>query len=298
MSSVVGIDVGGTKIRAIRFLSSDMEGVYHKRLLTEAKKGADVVFENIVHAIEGALDESVTAIGIAWAGFVDHEKGIVRTAPNIPGFSNFPLAERLKEKFGLPVILENDARLFAYAEATCGAGRDEPVVVGISLGTGVGSGMILNGNIFRGAEGFSGEVGQAFASTCDLKTIETNEFFISGTGLGRDAERFGLKDVVFGNEAFRKWQDEESPEYDLFELWLTRLSRFLVNIILFYNPSVVVFGGGVGRTVFPPFLPEICIRTKFLLKKRNLPPSVFFRLAEIPYSAAFGAGLLAKKISK
>ena len=130
-----------------------------------------------------------------------------------------------------------------------------------------------------------------------FKTIETNEFFISGTGLGRDAERFGLKDVVFGNEAFRKWQDEESPEYDLFELWLTRLSRFLVNIILF-TIRLWLCSVGSGKNCFPPFLPEICIRTKFLLKKRNLPPSVFFRLAEIPYSAAFGAGLLAKKISK
>ena len=93
------------------------------------------MFENIVHAIEGALDESVTAIGIAWAGFVDHEKGIVRTAPNIPGFSNFSACGTFKKSLVFRLFLKM-MRLFAYAEATCGAGRDEPVVVGISLGTG------------------------------------------------------------------------------------------------------------------------------------------------------------------
>lgn len=297
MGSLIGVDVGGTKIRAIRFSESDMSHEDENRVLTEATKGADAVFQNIIQVTESVFNESVTAIGIAWAGFVDHENGIVRTAPNIPGFSDFPLVKRLQQHFSLPMVLENDARLFTYTEALEGAGKGESVVVGISLGTGVGSGIILDGKIFRGAEGFSGEVGQAFASIDALETFETNEFFISGTGLGRDAEHFGCKGAIFGEDSFRKWQEKILPEYDIFELWVTRLSRFLVNVILFYNPSVIVFGGGVGRTVFPPFLPEISQRTETLLRKRNLPSSVTFRLAEIPFSATFGAGLLAKSLA-
>lgn len=287
--TIIGLDVGGTKIFAARFtLGGEIEA--ETVVPTEAAEGKDQVVDNLIQAITNVLDPSVQAIGIAWAGFVDSDNGIVRRAPNIPGFKNFALAEEIEKRLGLPSFIENDARLFAYAEASIGVGRGSPEVLGLVIGTGVGSGMVLKGKIFRGYNGFAGEVGQTFFS---LERDETAEYMLAGPALHRHLQEVGLTNGI--NENVIHWVHKNGQAYEVFEAWLERLSRFTVNMILAFNPSTIVFGGGIGINILPTFLPQLSKNVCKLLDDRSFPSTVDLRIATLKNAGALGAALFVRR---
>jgi len=287
--TIIGIDVGGTKIFAARFtLTGEIEA--ETILPTVAHLGKEQVILQLMRAIAKVMEPSVQAIGIAWAGFVDSPNGIIRHAPNISGFENCPLAHLVKEQFGLPVYIENDARLFAFAEATIGIGRGSPEVLGIILGTGVGSGVILNGEIFRGFNGFAGEVGHlAFGLDSDFDT----EFMLAGPGLHRQLQENGVLNGI--NENIINWVHQRGIAYEVFETWLQRLSKFTINMILTFNPSTIVFGGGIGINVLPTFLSKLKKTVTELLSEHHFPPTVDLRIATLKNAGALGAALYVRR---
>ncbi len=286
--TIIGLDVGGTKIFAARFnLAGEIEA--ETVVPTEAEKGQSQVVDNLSQAISNILDPSVQAIGVAWAGFVDSDNGIIRRAPNIPGFKNFSLADEIERRFKLPSFVENDARLFAFAEAQIGVGRGSPQVLGIVIGTGVGSGLVLKGDIFRGYNGFAGEVGQTFFS---LNHEEQTEFMLAGPALHRHLAEVGLSGI---NDNIIHWVHQQGKAYEVFEEWLTRLSRFTTNMILAFNPSTIVFGGGIGINVLPTFLPALVKNVCSTLDERSFPSTVDLRIATLKNAGALGAALFVRR---
>jgi glucokinase len=160
----IGIDIGGTNIR---FGIVDEAGniTVRKKAKTEAGEGFGRVLGRLQKGIS-ALTEKVSAdghtlkgIGIGVPGIISPEEGIVRFSPNLPGWLDVPLRDSVASLTSVPVLVENDANAYALGEATYGAGRGVNSLLCITLGTGVGGGIILDNGIWRGADGMAGEVG-------------------------------------------------------------------------------------------------------------------------------------------
>ena len=156
----LGIDIGGTNIRG-KIISEEGNALGEERTLSDAHMGISRLMENLAGLIEGFAGEGVSAIGIGIPGTVDRASGTLVQAPNIANTKNFPFTEALSEKIGTatPFFIENDASCAALGEYRAGAGRGSNSMVMITLGTGFGGGIILDGRLWSGENGFAGEVG-------------------------------------------------------------------------------------------------------------------------------------------
>ena len=156
----LGIDIGGTNIRG-KIISEEGNTLGERKTLSDARMGISRLMENLAGLIEGFAGERVSAIGIGIPGTVDRASGTLVQAPNIANTRNFPFTEVLSEKIGsaTPVFIENDASCAALGEYRAGAGRGSNSMVMITLGTGFGGGIILDGRLWPGEDGFAGEVG-------------------------------------------------------------------------------------------------------------------------------------------
>ncbi len=157
----VGVDLGGTNIK-IGIVSDKGKLVKSISIKTEADCGPKTVIANIIKGVETIISKNklkIQGIGIGCPGVVSIKKGIVENAPNLPGWKNVKLGPIIKEKFGYKVHLENDANAAAIGELMFGAGKKFDSFVMVTLGTGVGGGIVFNKKIFRGEFGAAGEIG-------------------------------------------------------------------------------------------------------------------------------------------
>ena len=191
-----GIDLGATKILSVlvdqhgKLLGEDLRP-------TEGAEGPDAVIANMVaslrHAIATAGDVRLAAIGIDAPGPVDYGHGIVTSPPNLPGWHDVPLASIVGKEFGVPCVLENDANAAALAEHRWGSGRGSRHMLFLTVSSGVGGGIIIDGNLYRGASGAAGEVGHmtinARGARCHCGRRGCLEMYASGVGIARLARR-------------------------------------------------------------------------------------------------------------
>jgi glucokinase len=152
----IGIDVGGTKINAFR-VARDGEILDRKNVPTPAED-AEAMLTQMVDLARAMLSDDVLAIGVGSAGLIDAAEGVLRFAPNLP-WRDLPIAARLRDALGLPCQVDNDASMAAYGEFRFGAGRGYRHVLLVTVGTGIGGGIVADGRLFRGAYGFAGEIG-------------------------------------------------------------------------------------------------------------------------------------------
>ena len=163
---VLGVDIGGTKL-AVVLATRDGQMLHKERLPTEADKGPAVGVARLIsmirHILSGVEDlggrEAVAGIGIACGSPMDAERGIILGPPNLQTWNPVPIVDLLEQEFGLYACLENDANAGALAEWRFGAGRGKRSVVYMTMGTGIGGGLVLDGRLYRGANGNAGEVG-------------------------------------------------------------------------------------------------------------------------------------------
>ena len=286
-STFIGVDIGGTKIFAARFTE---KGVIEKKVQipTEAKKDKEHVLKNIEHAIAEVLAPTVAAIGIGWPGFVNAETSVVAETSNIPAFVDVAVAEIIRQKFSIPSYIENDATLFAFAEAKIGKAKDYSHILGIILGTGTGAGIIANGEIYRGQDGFAGEIGYLSPDF----TIETNSSF-SGPELKKKFIDAGLNDDLEGH--ITSWKKQEGESYKIFETWLSQLSIWLTNMLLTLNPGIIVFGGGISTHILPALLPELKKKLNKIFTNIHVPLHTSFEISKLENAGALGAALFARE---
>ena len=162
----MGVDVGGTKIAVA---VGDAEGRLHARSRrpTEPSGRAEADLERIVADVKRVVEEArlslaqLSAVGVTVPGPLDPERGVVLSPPNLPGWRDVPIAARLRDALGVPVFLENDANAAALAEWHYGAGRGLRHLVYLTMSTGVGGGLILDGRLYRGLLASAGEIGHA-----------------------------------------------------------------------------------------------------------------------------------------
>jgi glucokinase len=304
----VGIDIGGTKIAALR-VSADGDIRASTVLPTPADDQA-AALPAIEGAADAVLDDTVEAIGIGMAGLVDVRGGVLLSTPNLI-WRNVPLLDHLAERFGLPVLVDNDATAAAWAESRLGAsrGRDHSLFVGV--GTGIGGGVIAGGRLVRGAHGLAGEIGHIIVEPggppCGCGNRGCWEQVASGLAIARAGGRAVTDDpgsaiarLAAGDprRATGSLVTQAAREGD--EVAVTILARVgrrlgegvagLVNVL---DPEIVVIGGGVGETGDLLFRP---LRESYLaaVEGPDVRPEVPIVPAHLGNDAgAIGAALLA-----
>jgi glucokinase len=158
MTFAIGIDVGGTNSK-LAVVTRDHRIQSQRSIPTQPHRGPDAVIDDLARAAHGLLQGPITGVGLASPGPLDLRRGTITRAANLPGWLDVPIRDKLAEKLGLSVVLENDANAAAYGEYVAGGGVGCEHLVVLTLGTGVGSGVIVNGRILHGHFDNAGELG-------------------------------------------------------------------------------------------------------------------------------------------
>lgn len=250
--NTLGIDIGGTKIFVGRY-NQDLELEAETKVPTCADKTAKHTLANLLKAIEEVKNQDTHSAGIAWAGFVDVAHGSVVKAPNVPSLDGFGLCHFLTEHTHLPTIIENDARAFAYG-ARAQLVPESEMCLGIIIGTGVGSGIITNGNIIYGAHGYAGEMGH---QVLQQKRVEA---WLAGPGL---KAALGVAPETRFSDLLPQRKEALLPQL---EEPLSIFAQWLRNTVLAFDPDHIIIGGGTARYFWQHYHDEILARTKAQLQ--------------------------------
>jgi len=191
----IGIDLGGTDIKG-GLVATDGRIVYETKMPTEADQGPDHVMDRMAQLVGRLQDKTelpVGGVGIGVPGQVLVDEGVLVEAPNLSGMDSIPVAKEMEKRLSLPVILDNDANVAALGEFAFGAGKGVQQMMMVTLGTGVGGGLILDGQIFRGARGGAGEFGhtvvEADGEVCGCGRQGCVEAYVGTMGLLNSVER-------------------------------------------------------------------------------------------------------------
>ncbi|HVB21111.1 MAG TPA: ROK family protein [Ktedonobacteraceae bacterium] len=194
---VVGVDLGGTQLRTAVLRGPTL--LSRVGMLTGTNPAPERILPLIYKAVEQALAEAhvgmdaIAGIGIAAPGPLDHRTGIVFEPPNMPGWNRVPLRDLFAERFHVPVYVENDANACCLGEYMFGAGRGYSMIVYMTISTGIGGGVIINGEIMEGASGIAAELGHMtidrYGERCTCGNIGCLEYIASGTAIARHANK-------------------------------------------------------------------------------------------------------------
>ncbi|MCB2288058.1 ROK family protein [Clostridium algidicarnis] len=266
----IGIDLGGTKIAGV---ITDLKGNIIKEniIKTMAEYGDKAIVLRIINLIEdliissGKTLEDIRAVGIGSPGPLDPKRGIIITTPNLP-FENFDIITPIKEKFNVPVFLDNDANVAVIGEYTLGAGKNTKNMVYITVSTGIGGGAIINGKIYRGNTFNALEIGHMTllpdGPKCNCGNYGCFEALASGTAISKRAEEAveSGRDTSLLNyfkitsyEVFKEAEKGDSVSRHIIDSSLEYLGIGIANIITLFDPEVIILGGGVmkaGQIIF------------------------------------------------
>ncbi len=259
----IGVDIGGTKIAAGVV---DADGrILHRHQVPSEADDSDAIVAAIIDVMKGCLAEvgSAAAVGVGAAALVDFEEGVVLWAPNL-AYKDLPLRALLMKQVSLPVIVDNDANVAALAEAVCGAGRGSMHQVMVTVGTGIGSGLVLDGRLYRGRYGLGGELGHMIlvpgGDLCTCGNHGCWEAVASGRAIGRLARQRieggagadvlaaagGDVDAVTG-ELVGEAAVAGSPfARDVLGEIGHLLGIGFANIVNIFDPELIVVGGGAA----------------------------------------------------
>ena len=289
---ILGVDLGATNTKVVLLSDTDKIDVLES-FPTDGEDGHDVVIQRVISRLAPLIEsKGVRTVGVGTPGLFDAE-GVVTLFTNLPGqWIGVRLQERLVDGPGTPVSLVNDARAFTLAEGTFGAGRGTKVMVGLTLGTGIGGGILIDGQLFEGASGFAGELSHQIVDPggrlCGCGNLGCAEAAARADTLTSMTGRSTVEDVYEG------FASNDASCVAAVEAAADALGRALANVIVVLGPDVIVVGGGVATAGGALVLDPIRAATERYTK---LIPSelVAVRLAELGSSAgAIGAALAAR----
>ena len=247
MDKVIGIDLGGTKINAC-IINEKGEIIQRSAVETEAKKGRDVVLNNIQKSIEALAYNDALAIGIGTPGFIDAKNGIVTFSGNIEGWTGLNLINAVEEFVDIPVFVENDANIALLAEKWIGAGKNYKDIVMITLGTGVGGAIyneksgLLSGSNFQGAE-LGHIILHPGGDYCTCGQHGCVEAYCAGTAISKNYEK--LTGKLLSGEEILKISNHDVDARKVLESYQSNLAYFLTSLRNIFDPEVIIIGGGV-----------------------------------------------------
>lgn len=270
MGNYIGLDLGGTNIKSC-VIDDHGKVLAEQSITTDAEKGANVVIERLVESARrvaqaaGLEMAEVDGIGVGSPGPIDFEGGIIISAPNIKGFVNVPLRDRIGDATGRPTWLENDANAAAFGEFMFGAGKDPDIrhLAMFTLGTGVGGGLIVDGKVIHGAHGLGAEIGHSIVvpngDLCGCGQHGCLERYCSASACARwavDAIESGrqttLRKVFEANnnhleakDVFDAARQGDNVAESVVDEVCRHLAIACINICRILDPQMIVFAGGM-----------------------------------------------------
>ncbi len=264
----IGVDVGGTNVK-IALVDTNGNIVYSNSIPTRAEMGFEYTISSIKQAVSDLMKETKTSkdviegIGFGFPGQIDCTNGIVRLLPNIPGWVNVPIAKIMQDEFQIPTKVDNDVRCAALGELNYGAGKGCQNLICITIGTGIGSGLIINGKIVRGADNAAGEIGHIKLNMSDESPIcgcgDTGclEAYASGPAIVALAEEYikGGKSTKYrelANPDITPYVVAEAAKQGdavakrIFAIIGRYIGIGLASVVNLLNPEKIIIGGGVA----------------------------------------------------
>ncbi len=262
--TVIGLDLGGTNLRIAGVTGAgEVLALYRER--TNAAAGPDDLIERIVKGVDlvekGLRKDGWEVLGASLGvpGVISRKEGVVESSPNLPGWTKIPLLSRLRRHLSLPLLMENDANAAVFGEFWAGAGRGRSTIVLLTLGTGVGGGIIVDGELLRGSDGMAGEVGhltvEREGEPCPCGNRGCLERYASATGISRryrflcsafpgSGPKGAPGDISAAEVHARAEQGDTLARRALAEAG-TYLGIALASIVNIINPEAIIVGGGV-----------------------------------------------------
>lgn len=293
----LGLDWGGTYIKAGLV---DSQGVIVKKRVYSSGdlRKREVFIQNLKCLLKDFKGFSIKGIGIGAPGMIDPKKGSIYYLPNIPGWRNYPLRTILQKQLKLPVAIGNDANVFGLAEARCGAGRGFNQAIFLTLGTGLGGAVIVEGKLLRGKTSAAelGHVPLSLKGTaCGCGSKGCIETYTGNSYLLRRYKQLkkSKTKVKQVREIFQKGLAGEPEALILWKEFSCNLGKFLAGMVNVFNPEAIVIGGGVSGAfkLFKPYLLKV-------IKKEAMWPQVKglkVLKARLTQPGIIGAALLIKE---
>ena len=277
---IIGIDLGGTNLKIalldLRYQIKDKEVLNTQKFIKK---------ENLICAIIDSINKviednnlsrtNILGIGLGLPGPIDYERGVVHFFPNIPGWKEVGLKSILERRLRLPVFVDNDVKLMSLAEYKLGAAKGSSNAVCITLGTGVGGGIIINGNLYRGTSNASGEIGHLPINEkgprCNCGGRACLETYIGNNRILKEAKRLFRRDITLEELSYLARKQNRQAQ----TIWLKvarRLAVALVGAVNLLNPDCIVIGGGVanaGRILFDN-IRKIILRQAMSVQARHV----------------------------
>src|SRR4051812_44339834 len=268
----VGIDIGATSID-VAITDGQLRLLAHVGVPSDVRRGPKVVLQEAVDLVaklraDGAAEE-VHGVGVGVPGPVSQREGAPVMPPIMPGWNRFPVRDSLAATFGAPVMVDNDVNIMALGELHAGTARSVDDFLFVKIGTGIGCGIIMGGQVYRGADGAAGDIGhiriEDAGPTCTCGNQGCLEAWFGGAALARDAEaaaRSGRSSLLTERLADASTLTAEDVgaaaaagdpvAVGLVRTGGQRLGLALASLVHFFNPPPVVIGGGGGRARPPP----------------------------------------------
>ena len=228
---VIGIDLGGTNIRA---------GLIEKGILVRKETvscPSKATYEEVLAQLEGLIDmvmcPEVKGIGVGVPSVVDSEEGIVYNVMNIPSWTKVPLKQLLQERFSVPAFINNDSNCFALGVTLFGEGQKYRNLVGLTIGTGLGSGIIINGELYSGHNTGAGEIGSLPYLTADFEHYCSSGFFVKYYN-------------ITGEEAAKRATAGDAKTLELWNEFGSHIGELMKAVLFAYDPEAIVIGGGIA----------------------------------------------------
>jgi len=230
--AIVGVDLGGTSVRAARVL--DGKVLARAARPVPAAAAADVVLDAVLATAAEVIDDSVGGIGCGVPSVVDVARGIVYAVENIPSWREVPLKDAFERRFDRSAFINNDANAFAVGELHFGAGRSFRHLVGVTLGTGLGAGVVIDRRLYSGPNCGAGEIGSIPYRDGTIEQYCAGPFFRREAGVGGD--------VLCGRA-----ERGDAGALRLFHAYGRELGHAIMTVLYAYDPELIVLGGSIAR---------------------------------------------------
>ncbi|NOY96580.1 MAG: ROK family protein [Chlorobi bacterium] len=240
---IIGVDIGGTKISAGLIVNEKLVKI--ETCPTPSEQPKEVVVRAITDVIEKVYDPGISGIGVGVPGLIDQKEKLVIDTVNIPSWDIVPLHESLTKHFNKPVYIDNDANCFAVGEKHFGKGKPYSNFVGVTMGTGLGAGIIINNSLYSGNFCGAGEFGLMYYRESIIEAYCSGQFF----------EARGKN----GGEVAQMAADGDREALKLFDELGTHIGRAITNILFALAPEAIILGGSVSKSynLFEPALKKV-----------------------------------------
>lgn len=275
---IIGIDVGATKIHV--GVVQNGEIIEEKKFPTSAQAPEQQVMQELMEGIAPFIGPDVLGIGIGVPGLIDPELGIVYDLVNIPSWKRVPLKTLLEERFNIPVAVTNDANTFALGEKIYGKAQKYKNMVGITLGTGLGAGIIINNDLYAGAYSCAGELGGI--SYLD----ETIEDYCSGKFF---KNKFGME----GKELLSLAEKGDAKALDIFDQYGRHLGNAIKQVMFTLSPEAVFLGGSICFCY--PYFKAAMHEQVETFPYKLVTKQLVIETSSLPNAAIYGAAALIQK---